>query len=84
MKHLENMAGTVEIRLTDDQVQLLHRVLNYFHLNMEYDPSTRSWYDTQKMTAGMKPTTKLTLDQLAMSFRMMAEGQIFEQTTINK
>ena len=76
--------NTVNIQLNDDQVQLLHRVLNYFHLNMEYDPSTKSWYDTQKMTAGMKPATKLTLDQLAMSFRMMAEDQIFELQNIVK
>lgn len=75
MQHNEQIAGKAQthtIELNQRQVDLLARVLGYFEINMEYEETTRTWIDEQKVIAAMNPNTKREFDQLALSFKILS------------
>jgi hypothetical protein len=77
MQIIEQIAGTAQnqthtIELNQRQVDLLARVLGYFEINMEFEETTRTWIDEQKVIAAMNPSTKREFDQLALSFKILS------------
>jgi uncharacterized protein YeeX (DUF496 family) len=77
MQHNEQIAGKAQeqthtIELNQRQVDLLARVLGYFEINMEFEETTRTWIDEQKVIAAMNPNTKREFDQLALSFKILS------------
>lgn len=76
MQHIEQIAGKAQqthtIELNQRQVDLLARILGYFDINMEYEETTRTWIDEQKVIAAMNSNTKREFDQLALSFKVLS------------
>lgn len=76
MQHIEQIAGKAQtkhtIELNQRQVDLLARILGYFEINMEFEETTRTWIDEQKVIAAMNSNTKREFDQLALSFKVLS------------
>ena len=72
MEITKQVAGKVEIQLTQRQVDLMAKMFGYFGINMELDPNGDFWIDSQKIIASMSKDTKREFDQLALSFKILS------------
>ena len=66
------VAGTVEVQLTQRQIDLMARLFGYFEINMEFDSAAKRWIDSGKVIAAMNQETKRELDQLTLSFKILS------------